>query len=188
MRPLLAVIVLFAAQNSLLATLVYRYEFSRDGVRPQGEEGSGYIDFLTPTGNNVPVLDAVYDLQFRGFVGRDGNGVFPDLPAPICSSLDGCGIFGFMSWTGTYLAGSWSITSPIARTEDGDFLSKSLITSATVESYWPLAYVFNEAMLPGRWQFTGTRNVPESGGTALNLTISAIVLAVLRWRHLNCSR
>ena len=188
MRPLLAVIVLFAAQHSLVATLVYRYEFSRFGVRPQGSEGSGYIEFLNPTGNNVPVLDAVYALQFRGFIGTDGNRVFPDLPAPIFCSLDGCGIFGFMSWTGTGLGGSWSITSPISRTEDGEFLSKSRITSATAESYWPLAYVFNESMLSGGWVFTGTRNVPESGGTALNLTISAIVLAVLRWRHLNCSR
>ena len=77
--PLLAVIVLFAAQNSLFATLVYRYEFAYYAdaePRPQGSAGSGYIDFLTPTGNNVPVLDAVYDLQFIGFGAIDSDGGF----------------------------------------------------------------------------------------------------------------
>jgi hypothetical protein len=132
----------------------------------------------------VPVLDAVYDLQFRGFIGTDSNGVFPDLPAPIFSSLDGCTIFGSMSWTETYLGGPWSITSPITRTVDGEFLSKSRITDATIESYWPLAYWFNESMLSGSWVFTGTLErspVPESGegGSALLLIISSIFLVAL---------
>jgi hypothetical protein len=59
---------------------------------------------LNPTGEEVPVLDAVYALQFRGFIGVDGNGLLPDLPAPVFSSLDGCMISGFMSWMRPTLA------------------------------------------------------------------------------------
>jgi hypothetical protein len=202
MRPLLAVIVLFAAQNSLFATLVYRYELtffdSDTGTylppEPQGSEGSGYIDVLTPTGNNVPVLDAVYDIQFRGFIGTDGNGVLPAIPAPIFSSLDGCTISGpeegtpFMDWGETRLSGLWAITAPIARTEDGEFLALWLITDHTVESYWPLEYYFNESMRSGDWIFTGARNVPEPGQTSVYLAISVVALAVFRWRQLNWSR
>ena len=198
MRPLLAVIVLFAAQNSLFATLVYRYEFAYYAdaePRPQGSEGSGYIDFLTPTGNNVPVLDAVYDLQFRGFGAFDEDGVLPDIAAPIFSSLDGSTISGwdgtagaFMDWDGAYLTGLW-IISYLSRTEDGKFLSRTDISDFSIDSFYPLEYDgWNETSLSGNWIFTGARKVPESGRTSLYITISVVALAVFRWRHLNWSR
>jgi hypothetical protein len=60
----------------------------------------------------------------------------------------------------------------------------SRIGDATIESFWPLAYFPNEAMLSGNWIFTDSRNVPESGETSLYLAISAIAFAAFGWRHL----
>jgi hypothetical protein len=89
-----------------------------------------------------------------------------------------------MDWDGTHLGGFWGIASPISRTEDGEFLSSYVIGDHTIDSFWPLAYVFNESSLSGNWVFTGSRDVkqkkkeevPDAGSTAALLGLSVALL------------
>ena len=57
-----------------------------------------------------------------------------------------------------------------------------------LNSFWPMEYAYNEETSSGPWLFSGTRNVPESGGTLLYLAIGMIVLGSagikrLAWRN-----
>jgi hypothetical protein len=50
------------------------------------------------------------------------------------------------------------------------------IDSAWLNAFYPLQYVFNEASMGGNWKFTGTKNVPDSGGTMSLLVLSGLAL------------
>jgi hypothetical protein len=170
-----ALIGLFAGQCSLHATLVYRYEWTYyQNAAPTAQENphSGYIDFLDPSNSAGADLDAVYDLRFTSFPGVDGNGVLPTIPATTFSLLD-ASLTGLFTWNEHQVSGVWSLS----------FAASPLfcrIDSASVQSFYPLAYVFNEASQSGGWVFTGTRNVPETGGTVLILILSGIALGGCR--------
>jgi hypothetical protein len=140
---------------TLQASPIYRYEFwwltsNIIGFPNLGEEGSGYIDFRTPSGTNVPILQAIADIQVRGFSGEDRgfNGplypdILPPIPAPTLSREDldsshigtsGFGIPVTMSRSeyGS-VSGFWAISHSV-----GD--ANIRIRSDALETFFPLPY------------------------------------------------
>ena len=182
-----ALIGLFSSQCSLFATLVYRYEVAyQNEIRPQGTGNSGYIDFLTPYGEGL-FPEVVYDFRVTSMpsptYGLDrelGMIPFPVIPSRTYSLSDGI-ISTFMAiqtinWDGTDIGGDFHIRFHNPE-QPHTWLSVSV---PNIYNYWPMEYVFNESSMGSQWLFTGTRNVPDSGGTVLILILSGISLGVCR--------
>jgi hypothetical protein len=165
---------------SLLATLLYRYEYTptyNDGPHPvtAGSEGSAYLDFTTPCGSGA-AQEAVYDFAFVTLHPSPSNfygGSLPAIPS-VTYSLSDARMSGVFDWDGNYLTGNWSLFFATANSQ----VYHNLFAWG-MSSFWPGEYFFNETASPGRWVFTGSRSVPEAGDTLAYLAIGAIVLL---WR------
>jgi hypothetical protein len=188
----------FSPTQALFATLVYRYESTYQGeVRPPGSFNSGYIDLVESCGQGL-FSDVVYDLCITGMdsPNRHANGnPLPVIPARTYSLSDAIipapsdrygNFYQTIEWDATHIGGPWQISflnrgdTSIYEYAGPGILSSMRISSANIDNFWPLEYNFNESSMNTFWVFTGTRNVPESGGTVLILILSGISLGVCR--------
>jgi hypothetical protein len=60
----------------------------------------------------VPLEKAIYDLQFRGFLGIDRDDGLPFIPASIFTLADTLSYYGWMTWNELGLSGFWGISVP----------------------------------------------------------------------------
>ena len=182
-----------------LAVPVYRYEFaSYGGIRPQGTEGSAYIDFRTPStpglvdrfSPSIPLDEAIADVQFRGS-GAYGASVLPefggpkaDIPAPIFRGLHGLEYDGGITWSPDFgVQGNWIIYA-FAWPQYTNFR----LSGPVIYSFYPLEYFPNESTYVGGFRFTGIVDnpavpeiaVPDAGSTVMLFGMAIAALGAIR--------
>jgi hypothetical protein len=171
-----ALIGLLADQSSLFATLVYRYELNHpgEGIIPQGNTNSGYIDMRYESGNMSP-REAIYDFRVTSNSYPDFN--IPAITYTFAESTLSQPEQAFISWDGKMLGGVWLFQSPILYDLQGNFLAQSHFSELSIMTFWPFNLPIDESGGTIFWQFTGRREVPEAGSTLLYLAIGMIVLS-----------
>ena len=152
-------ILLLLSVPSLYAT---RYEFVNPFFQaPLGSEDTAFIETMTPTGVDVPILDAVAAFQFRGLTGRERRPA--GHPGTAVRPLDGWSILGTMTWDLTSLTGIWSLSSPpIEALPPLIGATQYVVRSDGLDSKWPLDYFPSQSFLQGQWHA-----VPDAGSTLL---------------------
>jgi hypothetical protein len=193
MKQLLPLIIAVASvAGNLHATFVYQYDFV-DLYHPtkQGDQGSGYIQFLEPEGSGS--LNSVYALSVTSFASPTADMWGNPLPLISATTFTLSDIsfvserLNFISWNDERLTGSWQFGFTMST--PGFNLS---VNEAGMQSNFPLAYDFNEHSTSGSWVFAGKvhvkennghhHNVPDAGGTLALLSLGSVALVTLRRR------
>jgi hypothetical protein len=184
-----ALIGLFADQSSLLATLVYRYDFTPWAGDHSANQASGYIEMNSASGSGDQ-FSSIYDFRVTG-VSRDtatdnwGDPV-PVIPAITYTKADAVFSGGLISWNenqvfiGNYIASPRVPLGYLPRGLQGNDFAMTDFNTYEIRTSWPFDYVVDQTRTYGDWKFTGTRNVPEAGGTLALLALGTTVVAALR--------
>jgi hypothetical protein len=170
-----------------LSTLVYRYDFTPLISNPMWGDASGYIEMRQASGEMDP-LEAIYDFSVTG-VARNFPGL-PSIPAitfSLASALPGYG--ESIEWNETRIGfnGNWGFTSQhldldFPLPDFGQHYAQTFFGASSIVTTWPYDYVDTQPRTIGTWLFSGTRNVPEAGGTLALLALGSILIETLRRR------
>ena len=164
-----------------LADTIYDYDlaiYGSSGLQAPapGAPFSGRISFSAPRGEEEG-FSSICALEFttapHSGTSVSGAHDLPEIPSETFSLADVTRFSGGLSWDGSALLGDWNMVL-------GDISPDSVYASLHVgdtHNFFPFTYQSSDFMASTRWQFAGTRNVPESQGTLLYLFIAVAALA-----------
>jgi hypothetical protein len=167
------------------ATTLYRYE---PNPKPKTLQPY-YIDFATPSGEDVPILEAIADIAITTpvFFGLGLPTIpphtftFADLP-PFTPDPPG-GIPNIISWDSFSIKGPWALN--FVYWESEDFFVTAHVDSAVTKFFFPLKYFPSESGVLTLWQPVEAQvpvKTPDTGSTLAMLGMSLVGLVLVRTR------